>query len=397
MKSSLDRYRSHQVPGVALFLVVAASYLALDQFVMVLNDPVNLGAGFRPAAGLSLALLMLVPPSRWGWVLAGVAVAELGGGFARGYPLEAALLWAVGNSIEPLIGAVLLRRLGNPSGLLVPVQQLMRFVVAAVLIGPLVGGSIGTVGTLMTSDQTDVWQVWLKYFVGDALGVLLVAPLLLCWRERGIARHFGETITLSVALITVTFVSFRTWNDAWEEALPYLVIPYLIIPLLMWAAMRYGYRGAALGIFVTTQIANWFTSIGEGPFAFLGAADGRAITLLQFFLAVTAGSTLVLSALVEDLVDRTEVEARLASQAMSDALTGLPNRAALTSALSERIESASEHRGVGVCACDLDHFKVINDGLGHAAGDDVLIEVAGRMRRSVRVGDLVARQGGMSS
>lgn len=95
---------------------------------------------------------------------------------------------------------------------------------------------------------------------------------------------------------------------------------------------------------------------------------------------------MVLSALVEDLVDPTEVEARLASQAMSDALTGLPNRVALTSALGERIESASEHRGVGVCACDLDHFKVINDGLGHAAGDDVLIEVAGRMRRSVRVG-----------
>ena len=51
MKSSLDRYRSHQVPGVALFLVVAASYLALDQFVMVLNDPVELPImGGGPAA-----------------------------------------------------------------------------------------------------------------------------------------------------------------------------------------------------------------------------------------------------------------------------------------------------------------------------------------------------------
>ena len=371
-----------------MLLVAATGYLALAQFALWLNDPVNLGAGFWPAAGLSLALLMLVHPSRWGWVLAGVAIAELGGGLAHGYPLEAALWWTAGNCIEPLVGAMLLRRWGNTAGSLVPLHQFRRFLGAAVVAGPLVGGSIGSVGTAFVLGNTGWWEVWPKYVVGDALGVLVIAPLLLCWNEPRIARNVGETIRFTVVLLAVSIVSFRSWGGVWDSALPYLVIP-----LLMRAALRHGCRGAALGVFATTQIANWYTSTGDGPFASAGAATGDAITLLQIFLAITAVSTFVLAALVEDLVDRSEVEARLEHQASTDELTGLPNRAFLTSSLHQRATSPSGH-GVGVCVCDLDYFKVVNDGLGHHAGDEVLVEVARRMRSCVRSSDLVARVGG---
>ncbi len=389
--AALDRLRNRQVPGPVLMLVVVAGYLALAQFVVWLNDPVNLGAGFWPAAGFSLALLVLVHPSRWGWVLGGVAFAELGGDLAHGYPLDAALWWTAGNCVEPLVGAMLLRLWHNPTGSLVPLRQFRRFFLAAVVVGPLVGASIGSIGTVFAMGHMGMWQVWPKYFVGDALGVLVVAPLLLCWQEERIARRLGETITLAVALLGVTVMSFHTWDEVWVPALPYLVIP-----LLMWAALRHGCRGAALGVFSTTQIANWFTSTGDGLFASAGASNGHAITLLQVFLVVTATSTFVLAALVEDLVDRTEVEARLERQASTDELTGLANRTNLTSSLSERARSASAsgHGGVGMCVCDLDHFSVINDGLGHCAGDEVLVEVARRMRGCVRPSDLVARLGG---
>jgi diguanylate cyclase (GGDEF)-like protein len=385
--AALERCLNQRIPGAVLFLLVAASYLALAQYVVLLNDPVNLGAGFWPAAGLSFALLLLVRRRRWGWVLAGVAVAELGGDLAHGYPIESALLWTAGNCIEPLVGVVLLGRLGNGQGLLVPVDQLLRFLLAAV-VGPVAGASIGTFGTVLAG-STEIWQIWPKYFVGDVLGVLVIAPLLLCWKERRIGRHLGETMTLAVALLAVTVVSFDSLGYVWDSALPYLVIP-----LLTWTALRYGSRGAAVGVFATTQIANWSTSTGDGPFAAAGAATGQAITLLQIFLVITAVSTLVIAALVEDLVDRTEVEARLARQATTDELTGLPNRTLLTSSLSERMRSSPGQGGVGVYMCDLDHFKVINDGFGHHAGDEVLIEVAVRMRGCVRAVDFVARVGG---
>jgi diguanylate cyclase (GGDEF)-like protein len=386
---SVGGLSQQRIAGPLLFLAVAVGYLGLAEFVGLLDDPANPGAGFWPAAGFSLGMLLVVQPSRWGWVLAGVGLAELGGDLTHGHALEAALWSTAGACVGPLVGALLLRRSGNPHGFLAPVRQLERFFLAAVAGGSLAGASIGTIGTVVALDQVGVWQTWSRSVVGDALGILVVTPMFLCWKERRIVRHLGETTTLAVALLVVTFVAFHTWGDVWEAGLPYLVIP-----LLMWAALRHGCRGAAVAVLIVTQIANWSTATGGGPFADAGAASGHAVILLQMFLGITAVSTFVLAALVEDLVDRTEVEARLERQASTDELTGLPNRASLTSSLSEHLAAPSGPSGLGACACDLDHFKVVNDGLGHHAGDEVLVEVARRLRRCVRPSDLVARVGG---
>ena len=96
--------------------------------------------------------------------------------------------------------------------------------------------------------------------------------------------------------------------------------------------------------------------------------------------------------------DITEIAAarqRIASLAYSDPLTGLANRVSLAPALEQAIERARRHgnRLAGV-VIDLDGFKQINDRYGHAAGDAFLVEVAQRLRRSVRASDLVARLGG---
>ncbi|PRY18366.1 putative bifunctional diguanylate cyclase/phosphodiesterase [Kineococcus rhizosphaerae] len=94
---------------------------------------------------------------------------------------------------------------------------------------------------------------------------------------------------------------------------------------------------------------------------------------------------------VEDVTDRLAREHRLAYQAQHDLLTGLPNRLALLERLADLIGPS---RGVGVLMVDLDDFKTVNDGLGPEAGDAVLVEVARRLARTVRSGDMVARPGG---
>ncbi len=375
-----------RIPGPVLFVGVAVVYLALAQFVLQLNDPVNLGAGLWPAAGFTLAVLVKVEPRRWLWVLAGIFFAELGGDLAHGYPADASLWWTAGNCIEPVVGAALLRWWGFP-GALTPIRQLFRLLAAAVLIGPLVGGTVGSVGTVVALGSSGWWQVWPKYVIGDALGVLVVAPLVLWWGEHRGARGWAETAAIFVALPAVSVVSFHGWERTWVAGLPYLVIP-----LLTWAALRYGRRGAAVSVFTVTMIANWSTATGDGPFALFGAASGHAITLLQGFLVVAALSTFVLAAVVEDLADRAAVEKHLQVQASTDSLTGLPNRTAMAPVLADLEMWGSV--GVGLLVCDLDHFKVVNDGLGHQAGDEVLIEVGRRLRTCVRPSDLVARLGG---
>jgi diguanylate cyclase (GGDEF)-like protein/PAS domain S-box-containing protein len=93
-----------------------------------------------------------------------------------------------------------------------------------------------------------------------------------------------------------------------------------------------------------------------------------------------------------DITERALYEERLSQQAFHDALTGLPNRALF----QDRLEHALRQRGqtVGLLFVDLDHFKVVNDSLGHDAGDQLLCEVAERLAGCLRDGDTLARLGG---
>ena len=97
-----------------------------------------------------------------------------------------------------------------------------------------------------------------------------------------------------------------------------------------------------------------------------------------------------------DVTDRKWAEERLVHDALHDPLTGLPNRALFTSLLERslaRLRRRQDHR-FAVLFLDMDRFKVINDGLGHMIGDQLLVEVARRVSRCVRPGDTVARLGG---
>jgi diguanylate cyclase (GGDEF)-like protein/PAS domain S-box-containing protein len=96
-----------------------------------------------------------------------------------------------------------------------------------------------------------------------------------------------------------------------------------------------------------------------------------------------------------DLTDRRRIEEALAEQAVRDPLTGLANRTLLVSRIGEAIElgDGAEDQ-LAVLFLDLDRFKLVNDSLGHAAGDELLASVADRLRKAVRRGDLVARFGG---
>jgi diguanylate cyclase (GGDEF)-like protein/PAS domain S-box-containing protein len=96
-----------------------------------------------------------------------------------------------------------------------------------------------------------------------------------------------------------------------------------------------------------------------------------------------------------ELTARRHAEAELAHQATHDPLTGLPNRALLQDRLGQAVAHLERGaRAIAVLLLDLDRFKVVNDSLGHAAGDRILVTVAERLLAAVRPGDTVARLGG---
>ncbi len=96
----------------------------------------------------------------------------------------------------------------------------------------------------------------------------------------------------------------------------------------------------------------------------------------------------------QDISERKANEVALEHGVHHDALTGLPNRRGLLRRLEESLARIPSEGSVAVLFLDVDRFKVVNDGLGHAAGDRILVEIAHRLGRGVRAGDTVARFGG---
>jgi diguanylate cyclase (GGDEF)-like protein len=96
----------------------------------------------------------------------------------------------------------------------------------------------------------------------------------------------------------------------------------------------------------------------------------------------------------EDITEKRNSEARIAFMARHDALTGLPNRALFQEHMAAMLDAGGERRAFGVLFLDLDHFKEVNDTLGHPMGDELLRLVAGRLRHCVRDNDVIARLGG---
>jgi diguanylate cyclase (GGDEF)-like protein len=179
-----------------------------------------------------------------------------------------------------------------------------------------------------------------------------------------------------------------------------------------WTDMAYLGGYMALGLFGLDRSVGRMLRPGPAPTDNL--SNGRLVFLGLALVAMplvgsarqVAGQTVdgvllaVVAAMVTPLVmvrvgrlaaERSWAEWALRYQASHDGLTGLPNRPAFAARLTAALD---ERRPLVVLFCDLDGFKGVNDRHGHAAGDQVLVEVAARLRRCIREGDVASRFGG---
>ncbi|MGE5459712.1 MAG: putative bifunctional diguanylate cyclase/phosphodiesterase [Solirubrobacterales bacterium] len=125
--------------------------------------------------------------------------------------------------------------------------------------------------------------------------------------------------------------------------------------------------------------------------------DGHVVWVSEqaFIIRDEQGEPWLIQGVIFDITERKKAEEQVAFLAYHDKLTGLPNRALFEEMLELALARARRHElGVGVLFLDLDNFKLVNDSMGHHAGDALLVELAERLRGCTRETDLVARQGG---
>jgi diguanylate cyclase (GGDEF)-like protein len=120
------------------------------------------------------------------------------------------------------------------------------------------------------------------------------------------------------------------------------------------------------------------------------------IAFVCFLLALVGSGAAIVRVLNRTLVKLREREADAIDQARHDPMTGLPNRSYFIEMLKRRLDRITRQEGMSLCVAffDLDHFKYVNDTLGHSAGDALVVQVAQRCRNRLHDGDVIARLGG---
>ena len=247
--------------------------------------------------GVGIAFLYLGGLRYW----PGVLIGDL---FANDYmalPVGSALGQTCGNMLEVLLATVLLRRLVRRGSPLDSVGG-VGWLVVAIVAGTALSASVGSLSLLLGDVIT--WhaapKVWRTWWLGDSSGALIVVPLALAW-YRPLVRRWQRGRLLEAVIMVGTVIALAEFATRSHRPLTYLVFPALI-----WAALRFGQRGATLAVAGTAFFAVWNTIHYAGPFHFESVS--RSVLSAQLFIAVAALTTLALAAVVSE---REQFAARL--------------------------------------------------------------------------------------
>jgi signal transduction histidine kinase len=239
--------------------------------------------------GIGIAFLYLGGLRYW----PGVLIGDL---FANNYmalPVGSALGQTCGNMLEVLLATVLLRRLVRRGSPLDSVSG-VGWLVVAIVAGTAVSATVGALSLLLGDVIT--WhaapKVWRTWWLGDSSGALIVVPLALAWYRPLVRRWQRGRVLEAVAIVgtVIVLAEFATRSDR--------PLTYLVFPVLIWAALRFGQRGATLAVAVTALFTVWNTIHYLGPFHFDSIT--RSVLSAQLFIAVSALTTLSLAAVVSE-------------------------------------------------------------------------------------------------
>jgi PAS domain S-box-containing protein len=273
-----------------LLVLIAALYYAAGKLGIELSVAHGVITPVWAPTGIALAALILFGRRLWPAVALGALIANATSGAS--VPEAAAI--SVGNTLEAVVGATLLLRVGFR-----PALDRVRDVFALILLGAVASTTISA-----TNGVTTLWisgdvpgssydSEWLLWWIGDAMGDLVVAPFLLVWAAAPLRKLSRASMLEALALLglLVGVSSFVFLAGYWRY-------PHVLFPLLVWAALRFRQPGAVTASFVVAAIAiggavNGTTPLGNG-------STTEIVQILEGLLAALSVSLLILGAVLEE-------------------------------------------------------------------------------------------------
>ena len=277
------------LPGLAgVGVGIAAAYVAaavLGFQVSVVAEQIT--TVWAPT-GIAIAALLLWGVRLWPAVWIGAFAANAG----SDAPLWTAVVVATGNTLEAVAATWALRRVPGFDAALRRVTDVTALIVVAALLCTAISATVGV--TALCAAGVQPWArfaaLWFDWWLGDALGALIVAPALLITAHRRWAPRdwIHPAVFVGIAVV-VTDLVFGQRLGINSHPLEYAVFPVLIA-----AAVRGGPPATALAVLASSAVSIWHTVGGAGPFA--GPELHQSLVLLQVFMGVLAGTALLVAA-----------------------------------------------------------------------------------------------------
>ncbi len=309
-----------------------------------------------PPTGIALAALLTLGYRAWPAIFAGAFVVNV----TTAGSVVTSLGIATGNTLEGLLGAYLVDRLANGVRAFDRAPDVFKFTGLAAVLSTTVSATMGVTSLSLGGHApwADFERIWLTWWLGDAAGALIIAPLLVLWiRQSDFDATRRRPLEAASLLLSTILVGLAVFHEGLALfGLRTLPLTFLCIPPLVWAAFRFSQREAATLVAVLSGIAIWETLRGSGPFA--SATANEALLLLQAFMGTVSVMIVSAAALVaerrrveqdrEDLLAREQaarVEADGANRAKDEFLAMLVHE--IRNPLASIIGAVSVLDGIG--------------------------------------------------
>ena len=278
-----------RVRYVLLVCTLAGAYYGAAQIGYTVKFSGAVAAIVWLPVGVGIAFLYLKGLSLW----PGVVIGDLLANQYQALPVGSAIGQTIGNTLEIVVAAYLIRRLVRSGRPLDSVAGVCGMLIA-IFTGTAVSATVGPISlrlgdVLTTSDLPHVWHTW---WLGDTAGALVVVPLALAWWQRFDPRwtlaRIAEGALMLSAVVVLSEIALRTDRP----------LVYIVFPSLIWAALRFGPRGGTLAVAVAVGFTLWKTAHHAGPFVVQSIP--RSTLSTQLYVSVAALSTMFLAAVVAE-------------------------------------------------------------------------------------------------
>lgn len=290
--------------------MLAISYFVAGKLGLLLAIPHSSISPVWPATGLALAGLLLWGNRLWPAIFVAAFLVNVTTLMPENASVVLRIIQAAGiasgNTLEAIAGAWLVNRFANGPRAFQRVSDVFRYTFLAGGLSTAISATIGTVTLLACGllAKAVFGTAWLTWWMGDMVGAVVLAPLILVWRAEP-SFHFRVNRTLEALglLVSLLLVSAINFSNMFSFSSKHYPLAFLFIPLLVWAALRFESRGVVVFISIICCLAVDGTLHGFGSFAVTD--QNGSLLMLQTFICVATLTALVLAA---SCVERNTVE-----------------------------------------------------------------------------------------